>query len=448
MNAKSHRKTLKTFAGLPDHYFDDKNALNYSFFIQDDIAKAAGEKPAPYDDALHRDHIRSFYADGSETAIYVQIPWCEFRCTYCYYFRGLYHNDESARRLIRAEKEHAVLLDEEIGLDGKHVNSIYFGGGTPTILREELLDEILSFFVNRYAHPHSEICCESSLSTLTPAKLDILQKYVTRLSIGIQSFNNRLLRLVERRFTATQAEDLLRDIVPRFPNVNIDLIYGLQSQSMEDWLDSVRKAIELEVPSVTVYRLELRHEVPMVKAFRKRPEEFPNEVETQGMYLLAKEMFLDAGYVENLVGWFLLPKVPDTVVYRERWEKQTPCVAFGPDVHNYGENHFYDNFQEIDAYVSAVEHGALPVRHFYTMTLKQRLMWYMVSQWKSNSPIYRPVMAARYGEDQVNWFLGLIKNYVDWNALRITNDKVELTDCGTAILEWILRDTIDKAFGK
>jgi len=434
------------FDGLPDDYFQNKNALNFCFFIQDDIVKADRVSPTVYESSLHERSIIDIYKDISDIALYIQVPWCEFRCTYCYYFKKLVEDNETIQHLIAAEQKHALLLENKINLKDKQVKSIYFGGGTPTILEDNLFREHIAFFVERYGMDSTEVCCEASLNTLTPKKLSILENYVTRISIGVQSFKDHLLKKVERNFTANQAIDMLQNIVSRFYSVNIDLIYGLQSQTMGDWMDSIEKAISLKVPSITAYRLELRHNVPMQHAFQKNPKVFPDELETQRMYLLAKERLLNAGYRENLIGWFLLPKVHDTVVYRERWEKQTPCVAIGPDVHNYGENHFYDNIAEDTAYIENINNNQLPIKHFYSMDVQEKVLWYIVSQWKSNSPVYKGHIVKRYGQNIFNWALELMKDYIEWNALHDEQDRIVLSDCGYAIIEWMLRDLRDKAF--
>src|SRR5258706_12190870 len=115
-----------------------------------------------------------------------------------------------------------------------------------------MLTDTLSYFVDRYGRDAAcEVSCEGSVSSLTrkAEKVDILERYVNRLSIGVQSFNDRLLRIVERTFTGAEAIELLQEVVPRFASVNIDLLYGLETQTERDWLDSIETAIDLRVPS-------------------------------------------------------------------------------------------------------------------------------------------------------------------------------------------------------
>jgi oxygen-independent coproporphyrinogen-3 oxidase len=142
------------------------------------------------------------------------------------------------------------------------------------------------------------------------------------------------------------------------------------------------------------------------------------------------------------VGWFLLPQVKDTVVYRERWEKQSPCIAFGPALHNYAADHFYETLSDRHQYIAAVEAGKLPIRHTYTMTTEKQLIWYVMAQWKSNSPVYKSVIIQRFEHEFLNWFMGLVQNYITWEVLKETGDKLEITEGYLYILEWILLELI------
>ena len=430
------------FGSLPEGYFDGKDASKYRFYVFDDIVHADGAKPIPYNSS-HEQRIVDIYKDQESVAIYVHIPWCECRCTYCYYHQARVKDEQTLRDLVQAEQQHAAMLEDKIDLRSKKVPTIYFGGGTPTILPDDLLDEHLSFYVDRYAQDGCEICCEASPYTLTPTKLDVLEEHVTRFSVGIQSFDGKLLKAVGRGPIDESIEKLLVDAIARLPTVNLDLIYGLPGQTRKHWIESVHKAIELGAPSITTYRLEIRQDTPINKQYRKHPELFPDEPTCWTMCIEAKDALLEAGYKENLVGWFLLPNVADTVVYRERWEHQTPCVAFGPRVHNYGADHFYDTLESHEAYVAAIAAGELPIEHVYTVSDKKKLIWYVLAQWKSNKPAYKEELRKRFGDQLSKWFLGLIQNYVSWDMLVETSDVIEMTESARLALDWVLGDIIN-----
>jgi coproporphyrinogen III oxidase-like Fe-S oxidoreductase len=142
--------TLDLLNNLPDRYLEDKNTLGFRFYVLDDIVRAGSGKPISYD-YTYEPHILELYQDKPAVALYVHSPWCRSRCTYCYYHQGLEVQEQEMRDLIQAEHQHALWLENKIDLKSKAVRSIYFGGGTPTILPATLLEENLSFFASRYA---------------------------------------------------------------------------------------------------------------------------------------------------------------------------------------------------------------------------------------------------------------------------------------------------------
>jgi oxygen-independent coproporphyrinogen-3 oxidase len=425
---------------LPPGYFDDKNGRSYRFYIAEDVVLAGA--PAQAYTESERSYITGLYADEDRVALYVHSPWCVERCSYCYYWGKAEARNRMAR-LVAAEQQHARLVEGETDLLAKTVPSIYFGGGTPTVLPPDLLEETLGFYVERYGGPSCEVCCEASVSSLDPKKLAVLERHVTRLSLGVQSFDDGILRQVERTFTGAEAVELLEEVVPRFPSVNIDLIYGLQSQSLATWIHTVERAIELGVPSVTLYRLEVRDEAPLEQTWAEAPESFPDEIACLEMRRSAADLLEAAGYRENLLGWFLLPRVEDTVVYRERWERQTPCLAFGPNVHNYGADHYYYTRQDRDAYVADVESGRLPVESFFRLDARQALVWFVLAQWKSRRAADREVIERRFGGAAHDWLLAQLRDTCEWDLVAVSEREIALTRGGRSLCEWVLRGLIE-----
>lgn len=431
---------------LPSDYFNGKDGSSYRFTILKDIAVAGSGEPVPYQDAQHRNEVLELYNKYPEVALYIHFPWCAEHCSYCHYYRSSMVKRSEIQTMLDAEKQHARMLDEWIGLRGKQVPSIYFGGGTPTVVQAEMMEDTIAYYVENYRkNPECEVCLEASILTLKPKKIDILEKYINRLSIGVQSFDDRMLEIVERKHRRAQAIEVLKEVVPRFPSVNVDLIYGLYTQGLDAWLETVETAISLRIPSLTIYRLDIRETPSIIGLYRGEPEKFPDEPMCRRMYEEARSMLEAAGYRENLVGWFLLPQVTDTTVYRERWEKQSPCIAFGNGLHNYAADHFYETFMDKEKYIASVNAGQLPVEHMYPLSMKKQLVWYVMAQLKSNSPVYMSVIKDRFGEDLAKWFRMLVDNYLIWGVLEESgeeNRRIELNSAGHYILEWLLLDLI------
>jgi oxygen-independent coproporphyrinogen-3 oxidase len=428
------------FGGLPADYFSGKSGLNYRFYVAEDVIKMGVCPPVKYDDES-RTFIYDLYDMVDRAALYVHVPWCVEKCTYCYYW-GRVEAKTEMQRLFEAEKGHAKLIDAGIDLKNKDIPTIYFGGGTPTVLPVELLGEYLDFFVGGFANANdTEVCCEASISSLTKEKIEVMRKYVTRLSLGVQTFSDNLLKAVARSFDAAQAKEVIKEAVLNFDSVNIDLIYGLRNQTMKDWIDTVEQAILLEVPSATLYRLEIR--VPtMMKEYDEDARSFPDEISCREMRHRAKQLLEQAGYRENLVGWFVKPRVKDTVVYRERWARQTPCIAFGPGVHNYGSDYFYYNVFDKEDYIKRANQGRLPILNIHRMRNKEQLLWFVMAQWKSNLPVYLDDIKIRFGDEAGNYFQAIVKDFAGWGMVSISDNVFSLTEGGKSILEWMIRDML------
>ncbi|KYG00694.1 radical SAM protein [Sorangium sp. So ce394] len=426
---------------LPGDFFEQRTARQFRFRIFEDVVKACS-RPSRYDDAA-LPWIRSLYAGAPSVALYAHVPWCVEECTYCYYW-GKIDKRSEMQRLLEAERAHARLMDELCGLREKSVPSIYFGGGTPTVLPRDMLEEHLAFFTSYRLTPDAEVCVEASIGTLGREKLDVLERYATRLSIGVQAFNDRLLGMVARTFSREKAMDVLREAIARIPSVNIDLLYGLKTQTRAEFLESVETAIALETPSITLYRLEVRDDPPLVREYEAAPGAFPSEVECRVMRAEAKALLEGAGYRENLVGWFLKPKVADTKVYRERWEKQTPCVAFGPHVQNYGPGHFYINVDDKEEYIARVNARSLPIGTKYELGPLERMYILVLALWKSNRPVDLAELRASFDDALVQRFAASTARYVDWGLLTSAGAVLSLTPAGESLLEWLLGDLIQQ----
>jgi len=435
---------LREGKGLPENYFQGKDGLSYRFTILKDIA-AAGQNPSiPYDES-HRESIFRLYDRYKDFTLYVHLPWCVEHCSYCHYYRGPMLKRGELAAMLQAERKHALMMDENIDLPSRDIRSIYFGGGTPTVLPPDLLEETLGYYVEHYRRSEEcEVCLEASIITLkTAKKIEILERYINRLSVGVQSFDDNTLKLIERKHTAAQAKEILKELVPRFPFLNVDLIYGLCDQSIDTWLETVETAINFGVSSLTIYRLDIRDIPAISRTFRQEPDRFPDEFQCWQMYSEAEKMLIAAGYRENLVGWYLLPGVKDTTVYRERWEKQSPCISFGPRLHNYAADHFYETLEKHKDYIAAVEAGKLPIESIYPLSPQKQLVWYVLAQWKSNSPVYQSVILQRFGENLLNRFMEQIRHYLTWGVLTQSGDKIRIEEKYHYILEWILLELIE-----
>ena len=212
------------------------------------------------------------FSDEISGDVYIHYPFCPKPCGYCHF--QIYPNQH---HLI---KELPDLLMKNIKLFKLKAESIHFGGGTPLFMASDKLDRILDALFTHLNPPDGiEVTIESRPQTLTKDKLRVLRKYpVNRINIGVQDFNKRVLRAIQR---TDSGEDALMAIERAreagFDNINIDLIYGCPYQTLEYWEINLRNAVEAKIPSITAYQLHIKEGTPVHSLFIEKPGEFPGE---------------------------------------------------------------------------------------------------------------------------------------------------------------------------
>jgi len=187
---------------------------------------------------------------GRKYVLYAHVPFCESLCPYCSFNRFLYQEDRARTYFRNLRKEMRIVADL-----GYQFESLYFGGGTPTILVDELVETI---DLAKQLFGIKEVSCETNPNHLTPAILNKLKGRVDRLSVGVQSFDNTLLKQMSRMSKFGTGEEVLqrlKDAVGILPSINVDMIFNFPSQTEEILREDIRKTIESGANQVTFYPL-------------------------------------------------------------------------------------------------------------------------------------------------------------------------------------------------
>ncbi|MSP90620.1 MAG: FAD-dependent oxidoreductase [Myxococcales bacterium] len=292
--------------------------------------------------------------------LYLHVAPCTGRCTFCHYAIEVNPTEERLDRYLRAlEREMTVRwAGGRVG----PVRSVLVGGGTPTYLSAPQLDRLLTHLRATIDLPAGiEITVESAPETLTPAKLAVLRAHgVDRLNVGIQSFDDPLLRVLGRRHDGDQAAAAVEMAhAAGFPHVNIDLIYALPGQSLDVWLDSVERAIGLGVASLTTYHLRKRPDTRI----SRRPS--PGADENLAMHLAAIRTLVDAGYRHSLADYFCRSDLETAQVQaRDKWRDMQPVDGCGMEACSRRPDVVAFNLPDLDGYCAAIEaHDGWAISH-------------------------------------------------------------------------------------
>jgi oxygen-independent coproporphyrinogen-3 oxidase len=225
-------------------------------------------------------------------ALYVHIPWCVRKCPYCDF-----NSHERTGALPEREYLAALFRDIEGHLPsvwGRRIVSIFIGGGTPSLFSPEAIDALLSGVRARLqVEPHAEITLEANPGTVEAARFHGFRRAgVNRISIGVQSFDDRMLAALGRIHSAAEARDAVAAALESFDNVNIDLMYGLPAQTGAMAREDLVQAIACGVPHVSAYQLTIEPNT----VFFSRPPALPEHDAAADMQLAAEQALAQAGY--------------------------------------------------------------------------------------------------------------------------------------------------------
>lgn len=286
--------------------------------------------------------------------LYVHIPYCLSRCHYCDF--NSYHFDavhvEQYLEGLAQEIAHRASSD---AIRHRQVCSVFFGGGTPSILQASqligILDQCRAAFT---CEANAEVSLEANPGTVDLPKLRLLREGgVTRLSIGVQAVQDPLLQRIGRAHAAYEAEQAFRMAREAgFSNINLDLMFGLPGQSTDDWLESLDWAIGAGPEHVSAYGLILEEGTPLYQEHRKGEIGLPDEATEALMYRMAVERLLDAGFEHYEISNFARPgfRCRHNLVY---WQHQE-YLGIGAGAHSFVAGRRFYNELPPARYVSAI----------------------------------------------------------------------------------------------
>lgn len=287
-----------------------------------------------------------------ELGIYVHIPFCKQKCYYCDFIS--YVNQETKiERYIEALKKE---IEERAKEEKEEVSTIYIGGGTPSFLPENKIEEIVNTIKKNYkVREEAEITIEVNPGTVDEAKLEVYQKVgINRLSIGLQSTKNHLLKEIGRIHTYEEfltCYQLARRV--GFQNINVDLMLGLPNQTLQEVEESLREAILLSPEHISFYSLIVEENTPIEKMIEEKVVKLPTEEVERDMYWQVKKILERSGYIHYEISNFA--KQGYESKHNTNCWKQQEYLGFGVAAHSYQNNKRYCNMNSIEEYCKNIE---------------------------------------------------------------------------------------------
>ena len=371
-------------------------------------------------------------------AVYIHVPFCLHHCGYCD-FALVANRDHLIPQYLQA-LDNELQAHRRIVGDVVEVDTIFVGGGTPTHLSPDTLRTLLALIGQHFhAAANAEISVEANPDGLDTERLDVLKEHgVNRLSLGVQSFDDAVLRTLERTHTGAQAIETVQRCQQWIPNVSLDLIFGVPGQSLTSWQQTLDVATTLPVRHISTYGLTFEKDTPF---FRREQhgqlKRTPDELERQ-MYLDAISKLTDAGLLHYEVSNFAQPgfECRHNMVY---WNADE-YFAFGPGAASYLNGVRRTNVRSVVRWLKAWQLSASAVEDSEDLSNEEKAREAIMLALRMRQGLNVPSIEQRFGLNFAELAGAALQQHLDHGFLTQRDDLVSLTTEGLLIADTIISD--------
>lgn len=367
--------------------------------------------------------------------IYIHIPFCKQACHYCdfHFSTSLKKKDEMVLALAKEIRLRKSEFENEI------VETIYFGGGTPSILDVSDLQLLIDEVYNNYnVSENPEITVEANPDDLSEARITALSSTkINRLSIGIQSFFEEDLKLMNRAHNSAEAKKSLEIATKYFDNISVDLIYGTPGMNNENWLQNIQTVLDLNIPHISSYALTVEPKTALQKFIQQGVVPQPDDAVAHEQFLMLVYKLEANGFVHYELSNFGKPNYfsKNNSAY---WLGKK-YLGIGPSAHSYdGKNRSW-NIANNSLYLKALAENKLP-NETETLTETDRYNEYIMTGLRTVWGVSLDRIAAEFGENMLQYLLQNAKRYLDDEKLILENNILRTTKKGKFFCDGISSD--------
>ena len=364
--------------------------------------------------------------------IYLHIPFCRQACHYCNF-----HFSTS----LKLKNEFVEALLKEIHLQSTYlpsepVNTIYFGGGTPSLLTTEELTSILQTLRQTFTvAANSEITLEANPDDIVEEKLkDWKQAGINRLSIGVQSFFEEDLRWMNRAHSAKQAIDNLQLARKYFDNITIDLIYGTPTLPDDKWQHNVQQAIDLGITHLSCYALTVEPGTALAHMINKHKTIDVNTEDQARQFLLLMNWMQTAGYEHYEISNFALPGMRSR--HNSSYWQGASYLGLGPSAHSFNGKSRQWNIANNSLYIKSLKENKVPFE-IENLTDTQQLNEYIMTSLRTMEGLNIGYVVNRFGEKAAGKLQQEAKQFIETGKMQLQNGHLQLTKEGKLFADGI-----------
>jgi len=366
--------------------------------------------------------------------IYLHIPFCKQKCSYCnFHFSTSFSLKDE---MILAIKKEIGLRHNE--LENKTLKSLYFGGGTPSVLSVDEIKSLIDEFQKYFSFDENiEITLESNPDDLNKNFLkELSQTEINRLSIGTQSFFDEDLKLMNRAHNASEAESSIKRAQDfGLENISIDLIYGSPTSNFEIWKENLNKTIELQVPHVSSYALTVEPKTALEKWIENGKVSSPEEAEQNQEFYYMSDFLKDNGFDHYEISNFGKPGFHSR--HNSAYWKSEPYLGIGPSAHSYNGNLERSwNLANNPLYIKNINQNILP-KETEILSEKDRFNEMMMIGLRTIRGVDLNKINQNFSSEIIDYFNKEIKPKLESGILKIENNHLLIPE-----KHWFLADGI------
>lgn len=384
---------------------------------------------------------------SGKNACYIHIPFCVKKCAYCdfYSVENLSLQSEYTAALLKEIKLKSLSTSELNSAPDSKIDTIYFGGGTPSTLSLNSVKQIFSAIHRNFNVGSSpEITMEVNPGTIDQGYLTGLKSLgVNRLNIGIQSFQDDKLKFLGRIHSSEQAQKAIEfSKKTGFENIGIDLIYGIPNQDYNNWIKDLDKAVSYKLQHLSCYMLTFEENTPLYSSFKKGLVTPPTKNELSDLFIKTSNFLIENNYIHYEISNFSSSLETKSKHNSKYWD-QTPYIGFGASAHSFdGETRFW-NHSDIGKYINALEKKTLPVVGKEILTKEQKKIEMIMLGLRTKDGVDIKILDSCFNHCLDNCFNNLLIQLKKEKLCKIEKNHFSLTQKGMCYLDTITQELVD-----
>lgn len=377
-----------------------------------------------------------------ETACYIHIPFCDHKCIYCDFYSII--TSDNIQSFLKSMNKEINYYARKYS-SNRELISIYFGGGTPSLMEPEYISQIIQLIKSKFiVKENAEITLEANPGTVTLEKLKAFHSAgINRISIGIQSFNNDDLKFLTRIHDSETAIKTVNNAAfAGFENISLDLIFNLPGQTKKKWLENLKQSINLPINHISAYSLILERGTILNKMVLDGKVKIADEDYDAELYEITIDFLTSNGFYQYEVSNFTKPGFE--CVHNNAYWHYTDYLSFGTSAHSFIDGKRWWNFSSLKMYIDHIENSGNAVAGSELINLEKALNEFVMLELRS-SGLRTKIFENRFGTGASNWlkknypYFELLKNQ---NFVSIDSGLIKLTSKGYAVCDEILTEIL------